>query len=134
MLIALLVDYLLYGSSSGADPMIHYIEQLKHAVKADIVAGDQRELALSVIDELEQATKANSEKVDKARKSLDQLLTGKRLVARSEFTSVLGELETLRTGHQDQILHLRAKLKKDLDRAMWQKIFAAGDQTSKNVH
>jgi len=114
--------------------MIHYIEQLKHAVKADIVAGDQRELALSVIDELEQATKANSEKVDKARKSLDQLLTGKRLVARSEFTSVLDELETLRTGHQDQILRLRAKLKKDLDRAMWQKIFAAGDQTSKDVH
>lgn len=121
MLIATLVTLLFLGS--GASVMLDSIDQMHDNIKSEIVDDITRKAALEIVATMEDTTKdfadADSDGEQELLKLIQQYET-----TTAELQSNLDAAYEKRIQYQQEMLALRFKLKDQLTREQWDKIFS----------
>jgi hypothetical protein len=128
VLIALLLTFILYGSS-GTSAIIAAFDHAKASIKADVSDKDQRTELLSVIDQAEQVTKEDLKNKKKSAEELHALAARHDAKAR-DIQPVLEKLRADNESYQNRIIQYRFALKAKMSREEWAKVFPSREPSA----
>ena len=120
MLIATLIALLFLGS--GASAMLDGIDQMHDNIKSQVADDSTREAALEIVGRLEDTAKGYADADSDSEKELLKLIQRYETTT-AELQTHLGAAYEKRIQYQQEMLALRFKLKDQLTREQWEKIF-----------
>jgi hypothetical protein len=125
MLMALLITFILYGSS-GTSAIIAAFDHAKESIKTDVSDKTRRTELLSVIDQAEKVTKEDLQNRKKIAQELLELVERHDAEA-GDIQPVLEKLHADNLSYQNRMIQSRFALKAKMSREEWATIFPPGE-------
>lgn len=125
MILATLVTLLFLGSGGGT--MLDSVEQMHDSIKSEIADAGTRTAALEIAAQMEDTTRDYADADSNSEKELLDLVERYETTT-AELQKHLGAAYEKRIQYQQEMLALRFKLKDQLTREQWEKIFPKTDR------